>query len=278
MEKFKGDKNMNNLSENISFLAKKILFNKGILNFNVELGNQTAKKDIRDLPLKVLMKIRKNQKTSKYSNSIDIPFVLEQNHIQVNINLNEIFDEYSFDGNLIWDFFIVLSYEGENIEFPLQYNSNLSLNYFTFTQNELYKVKPYVTAHNQLAIYIKAYEIFVNITEFTFEKNNIQLTGYISSKEYNTFKFNDSSCYLILKNRNPRVERDYSNAIVEKEFNILNNYFEVDLEIPEVKTNYNSNIDLIIRLTTLKGNYMDISLIPLLGENIIGMKRLLKVQ
>jgi len=110
MEKFKGDKNMNNLSENISFLAKKILFNKGILNFNVELGNQTAKKDIRDLPLKVLMKIRKNQKTSKYSNSIDIPFVLEQNHIQVNINLNEIFDEYSFDGNLIWDFYAYQDY------------------------------------------------------------------------------------------------------------------------------------------------------------------------
>ncbi|MEH7116848.1 DUF6270 domain-containing protein [Neobacillus vireti] len=261
------------LQNSIQGLVESALFEFGVFDLSVLVENNafTEEDSWGEYRVQLVAKKREQEQLFEYYESKIIEPISGSNPFQFSIDVNSFFEEVSLKKNLVWDLFVeVNSKEGLVVEVPLmctnQTKQLYNFNYFNFSHNDLFRVKPYVTGKNNFAFFVRSNEINVNFTDLQFENNVIRVEGSISSREYEVLNLNAVDSYLVFKKRTTigKQFEYFTEKVIP--LPILNNYFKAELSVSEF---FKEEVirqgdvwDIFLRVTTMDGKKMDVTAAP----------------
>ncbi|MGE7778631.1 DUF6270 domain-containing protein [Peribacillus sp. NPDC097264] len=248
-------------------------FDEGVFNLSVQLSNSAISnyKDWNCYSILLKIKKREQERLFEYYESMVFESLSEVSTLNFSLNINDIFENYNLNKNIIWDLFIeVRSKDGLIVESPLICSSGnkglFNFNYFKFAHNDLYRVKPYVTGKNSISLFIRKNELKVNLSQLKFENNSLQLTGTIYSHEYDIWNFNEFESYIVFKKRYTVGKENIYYIEKAIEIPLLNGLFQAELSMSELLNEevirHGDVWDMFVRLTTLDGRITDVIVNP----------------
>ncbi|MFJ7683421.1 DUF6270 domain-containing protein [Peribacillus butanolivorans] len=249
-------------------------FNGGVFNLSVQMSNSAILKqeDWNNYSIRLMVKKREQEHLFEYYDSMIIEPVSGVNPLNFSLNINDLFENYKLNKKLIWDLFIeVTSKDGLVVETPLLCSSGtkglFNFNYFNFSHNDLYRIKPYVTGKNSIALLIRPSELKIDLSQLKFENNTMHLLGTVSSPEYDVWNFDELESYLIIKKRYTVGKENIYYTEKVSHLSLLNAHFQAELSVTELLNDeviHHGDVwDMFVRLTTLDGRIIDVMVKPL---------------
>ncbi|MBK5456079.1 hypothetical protein JFU08_19100 [Bacillus sp. TH23] len=256
------------IQNDIKALMKDAEFNQGILNVSFYL-EQLQDVNVEEKLVSLILKKREQEGLFEYYETKLIETNVNQGIFKFSMNIDQMFKDYKLSSNMIWDAFVeIQDSNGVGIEVPLIGTSSnkLKFGYHNFTHDDLFRVKPYITGLDNLALFIRQKEVIIKSSDFKFENNTIYVEGKVSSDEYNVLELDENVAYIVFKKRyTANGEPIYFEEIVQN-LNILNGNLKIDLDVSELLKNQNIRQkdvwDIFVRLMTLDGRMLDVELKP----------------
>lgn len=239
-------------------------FDHGNCSIEVEVSGNIAHKDLMNKFVTLKAQKREQEHLFEYYESIRVESTSE-GKLLFNFSIDDLFEGYEFNKNEIWDLFIELNDTNSwSLDLPVKRTRNVDYQYRQFEKNDLYRVKPYKTGHNTLALIIKHAEIYPTMDEIYFKENRLLLNGRIESTNYDLDKLDEFHSSFVLKKRHTvGKELTYS---IEKEMDLLvtNQIFDLAVDVSQLlEEEFIRNKDvweLFLRLNTISGNSIDLSI------------------
>ncbi|HDR7867669.1 TPA: hypothetical protein QCY24_001299 [Bacillus wiedmannii] len=256
------------IRNDIKALMQDAEFNQGTLNVSFYL-EQLQEVNLEEKIVSLILKKREQESLFEYYETKMLETNVNQGIFKFSMNIDQMFKDYKLSSNMIWDAFVkIQDSNGVEIEMPLldTISNKSKFGYHTFKHNDLFRVKPYITGLDNLALFIREKEFIIESSDFKFENNTLYVEGEISSKEYNVLDFDENGTYVVFKKRYTANGEPLYFDEIAKGLNILNGKFKMDVNVSELlkkqKIRQKDVWDIFIRLMTLDGRIIDVELKP----------------
>lgn len=232
-------------------------FINGKFNLEISITLENDKRNMNSYTKLFVLQNRINKKEMIYH------MQAKKDKYCVQIDLRNEYKDRFMENEIILDAYIVISNEKRNIKIPIQLTTQPELQYkychYPINNEDYYIFKPYITAHNTIAILIRKYNIKAIADELCIKDNCLYIDGKITSREYNIWNFIDNSSKIVFKKR--KKKSPTLQYVDEKNFDIefLNTYFYINTNIEFFKQDNSSQIwDIFIRLENYYNKIIDI--------------------
>ena len=232
-------------------------FINGKFNLEISITLENDKRNMNSYTKLFVLQNRINKKEMIYH------MQAKKDKYCVQIDLRNEYEDMLMDNEIILDAYIVISNEKRNIKIPIQLTTQPELQYkyshYPINNEDYYIFKPYITAHNTIAILIRKYNIKAIADELCVKDDHLYIDGKITSREYNIWNFVDNSSKIVFKKR--KRKSPTLKYVDEKTFDIefLNTYFYINTNIEFFKQENSSEIwDIFIRVENCYNKRIDI--------------------
>ncbi|QHA93638.1 DUF6270 domain-containing protein [Bacillus sp. N1-1] len=239
-----------------------VTFKDGRCSIEVDINGTMTDNDLKDKIVTLKAKKREQEHLFEYYESKTIG-PASAGRLLFHFSLDDLYDGYPFNKNVIWDLFIELKHtDGLVLDLPVNKKENIHFNYYQFEKNDLYRVKPYKTGHDTLAFIIKYADISPSIEQIYFEENRLLVTGHIEATNYNLDKLDEFNSSFVLKKRQTVGQELTYNLEKGMELLITNQNFDLVADVSELleeEVIHNKDVwDLFLRVATISGNAIDL--------------------
>ena len=232
-------------------------FINGKLNLEISITLENDKRNMNSYTKLFILQNRINKKEMIYH------MQAKKDKYCVQIDLRNEYEDMLIENEIILDAYIAINNEKRNIKIPIQLTTQPELQYkychYPINNEDYYIFKPYITAHNTIAILIRKCNIKAIADELCIKDNCLYIDGKITSTEYNIWNFIDNSSKIVFKKR--KKKSPTLQYVDEKKFDIefLNTYFYINTNIEFFKQDNSSQIwDIFIRLENYYNKIIDI--------------------
>lgn len=257
------------LQNSILAVESGVKYEGGLFTVSVQTQGDITLEELKEKTVTLKAKRREQEQLFEYYETKTLQPASTQTGLLFEIDMDSFFFNDAFSKKYIWDLFIEISdTSGAYIDLPLEsYSENkrsYQFNYYDFQHNDLYRVKPYVTGLNTVALLINRANVSAVIDHIDFENNRLTVEGVLQSTEYDMDNLEGLTSFLIVKKRQKVGNEFVYNTERSTELSVVNLYFEVKTSLSDLLVDdviRDKDVwDIFVRVTTMNGCSIDIPL------------------